>query len=483
MTPSNRLRSLSSRETPKRAVRDRTFIRSPLVRCVSLRGHIVARTAGLWSTRAHATLASRSGQVAGSHLSVNPPERRGAPGRRRMGLKDESRGARRAPRNWALSAAAAIILTATPGWSQDAPPARCEGCAGSRKVRCSTCDGRGEIHAVCDICKGTGRKPCAVCAATENGASASPGKIPCGLCKGRGTRESTGKACSRCRGRGSSSCSACLGKGTVRCAKGKYERICPDCRFTGKMDCPSCSGGTEPSTPDPEDAEGAGLDQVESAPAGPGRSKLPPELEARHRKLMALHESHMDIFAVDVTRKAEVWKTEVARLERKLEEGGESAESLEKFLTRVTHFRLRYGELRDVFLEAYRAYKVVGNIWKSRDRALDSAPPSRRDEIAKEQDERLEVVIGIAEAKAGKLEAETPSWLVKEIEDLTAMHAELKTSAEASLALLEKNRASEEDARRAAREAERQRRAAEKRALAAKRRPARAEPAPDPGES
>ena len=400
-----------------------------------------------------------------------------------MGLKDESRGARRAPRSWALPVAAAIILTATPGWSQDASLPRCEGCAGTRKVRCATCDGRGEIHAVCDICKGAGRKPCAACAATENGASASPGKNPCGLCKGRGTRESTGKACSRCRGRGSSSCSACLGKGTVRCAREKYERICPDCRFTGKMDCPSCSGGSEPSTPDNDYPEAAGLDQVESAPAGPGRSQLPPQLEARHRKLMALHGSHMDIFAVDVTRKAEAWKTELARLERKIEEGGESAESLEKFLSRVTHFRLRYGELRDVFLEAYRAYKVVGNIWRSRDRALESAPPSQRDEIAKEQDERLEVVIGIAEAKAAKLEAETPTWLLKEIEDLTAMHAELKTSAEASLALIEKNRASEEEARRAAREAERQRRAAEKRAAAAKRPRTKAEPGANPDES
>ena len=178
----------------------------------------------------------------------------------------------------------------------------------------------------------------------------------------------------------------------------------------------------------------------------------------------------MDIFAVDASRNAEAWKTEAARLERKLEEGGDSAESFEKFQSRVTHFRLRYGELRDVFLEAYRAYKIVGSIWKSRDRALESAPPSRRDEIAKEEDEKLDIVLRIAEEKTAKLEAESPSWLQKEIEDLTALHAELKASAETSLALMEKDRAKEVEARRAGREAERQRRAAEKRAVTAKRR-------------
>ena len=385
-------------------------------------------------------------------------------------MKDDSRGARRAPQGWALLALAVVIQAATPGWSEDR--ASCGTCAGSRKVRCTTCDGRGEIYAVCDICKGSGRKPCTVCAETEEGRSATPGRIPCALCRGRGTREATGRVCSRCRGRQSTSCSTCLGKGTVRCVKEKYERICPDCRFTGKVDCPSCSGENGPRASEGVEVSGDGLDQVESVAttANTGRSTLPPELDARHRKLTALHGSHMDIFAVDASRKAEAWKTEAARLERKIEEGGQSAESLEKFQSRVTHFRLRYGELRDVFLEAYRAYKIVGSIWKSRDRALESAPPSKRDEIAREQDERFEIVLRIAEEKAAKLEAESPSWLLKEVEDLTAMHTELEASAKATLALIEEEKVKGEEARRAARDAERQRRAAETRTVAGKRR-------------
>jgi hypothetical protein len=407
-----------------------------------------------------------------------------------MGLKHESRGAARARwRNARASAcldasllrsgalqvlSLAVVLSGvapSPGRAEEAAPPSCEDCSGTRKVRCGSCNGRGEIYSPCTLCKGSGKKPCPVCAEPEDGRSPTPGKIPCSLCKGKGIRESTGKACSRCRGNQATSCTACAGKGTLRCRKEIYVEVCPDCSFAGKVACPTCDPGrVTRSDGVEEEAAATEAEEEEVAPSSSvGRSKLPPELEARYRKLTALHDGHMDIFAIDAERKAEAWRSEAARLERKLEDEGRSAEEIEKLQARVTRFRIRYAEIRDVFLESHRAYRNVASVWKSRDRALEAAHPSRRSETERELDERMEIVLSIAEQKAARLEAEKPTWLLKEIEDLAVLHGGTKTAAEGTLADAEKAAKEEKEARRVARDLERQRRAAEKASLAAKR--------------
>jgi hypothetical protein len=222
----------------------------------------------------------------------------------------------------------------------------------------------------------------------------------------------------------------CIGKGTLACRKQVFDRVCPSCRFSGKVDCPSCAGGRAPlearapARPPEADANGkaAALD-----------------IEARYLNLTRLHEAHLDIFGDDPRPRLEPLRGEASRMLKSLQSqgagGSGSAEAIQSFLERLGSFRRRWSEIREVFLDEYRSFRTTRGVWTSRERLLGDARGSLRSAAEKQWTDRMDVSLTIAEQRAAALEAVEPSWLPREAKDLEAIWADLGPSSAAELAL------------------------------------------------
>jgi len=365
-----------------------------------------------------------------------------------MGLDEEapwtSRRAARGPRpkgsfSW-ISALLSLSLVAPPAGNaaleedqpSAGPKADCSTCGGSGKSACQTCGGKGEIWKPCPICKGNGRKPCPVCSSEDRRASsAGPGRLVCTFCGGKGARAS-GRTCSRCLGEQSISCLTCVGKGTLSCRKQVFDKVCPACRFVGKVDCPSCRGKSM------DDAVNVEVRQARLPEPESNGKAAALDLETRYTKLTRIHKAHLDIFGDDPRPRLEPLRGEASRALKSLQAEGSaeaaSAEAIESFLSRLGSFRRRWGEIREVFLDEYRSFRTTQGVWASRERLVASAKGAQRKAAEKQWADRLDIALTIAEQRAAALEAAEPEWLPKESRDLAAIWGDLRVSAEADLA-------------------------------------------------
>ena len=128
----------------------------------------------------------------------------------------------------------------------------CGHCNGSGKVRCSACNGAGEISNSCSVCGGRGKVEktrwinCPGCGGSgmhSYYADGTGSKSRCGTCNGRGQVED----------RYDDYCPNCNGAGHVGVV-----RECGTCNGTGRVTCPRCGGTNahEPSTCDRCDGKG-----------------------------------------------------------------------------------------------------------------------------------------------------------------------------------------------------------------------------------
>lgn len=343
---------------------------------------------------------------------------------------------------WTTVALVASLLVAAQAGNaaaEEAPPsigpkADCPTCGGSGKATCESCVGKGEIWKPCPICKASGRKPCPVCASEERRASSpGPGRLVCTHCGGKGIR-SSGRTCSRCLGEQSIACVTCIGKGTLSCRKQVFDKVCPVCRFVGKVDCPSCRG--KPG--DPADDARAAARPARSLELEANGKAAALDLEARYAKLTHLHEAHLDIFGDDPRPRLEPLRGEASRALKSLRAEGAadaaSAEAIGSFLSRLGSFRRRWGEIREVFLDEYRSFRTTKGVWGSRDRLVADTRGAQRTAAEKQWADRMDIALTIAEQRAAALEAAEPAWLPKEARDLATIWADLRVSAESDLA-------------------------------------------------
>lgn len=331
---------------------------------------------------------------------------------------------------------------------------RCPDCDAKGRAPCPTCHGKGELFRVCDICDGSGQRPCPVCCKDEKGQPGGrPGLVPCAYCGGKGVLGNTGKTCSRCNGEQVVPCEACLGKGTLPCRKEVFDKVCPTCRFAGRVTCPTCGGTTmvSPSmivskrqaarAPDQETLE---LPREKENGEKPEEDDTPPsfvELQDRYKRFVQICEAHFDVFADDLSIKAETAKAEASRLVRQLrgaDSGGTkgSLAELEAFIKRVNLFRTRWNELRQLYLEERKSYLSLQNSWAGREKALREAPESRRTETETEWNRRIHLFVRILEKTSIPLLRDDPAWLLKESAEIEEAWAALKKRGEANVAAL-----------------------------------------------
>ena len=117
---------------------------------------------------------------------------------------------------------------------------RCPDCNKKGRARCPQCEGKGLLARNCPACNASGRRPCKVC--TDGASADSPGRLVCPSCGGAGAVGDDARTCSRCKGAQTVICNTCLGKGSHHCRKRIFDTVCPTCRFSGKISCPTCEG-------------------------------------------------------------------------------------------------------------------------------------------------------------------------------------------------------------------------------------------------
>lgn len=112
----------------------------------------------------------------------------------------------------------------------------CGRCSGQGRVRCSSCDGEGRTR--CGTCGGTSRERCSSCGGDGRRLS----NKRCAWCSGSGKRSCSScsagrKPCLSCSTQGRVSCRDCSGRGEVTCAdcRGEGERMCRDCSGAGRV--------------------------------------------------------------------------------------------------------------------------------------------------------------------------------------------------------------------------------------------------------
>jgi hypothetical protein len=324
----------------------------------------------------------------------------------------------------------------------------CPDCKATGKVSCPTCDGKGEIYKPCEICKGSGQKTCPGCSKEAKGqAAVGPGLVPCTYCGGKGTVGPNGKLCFHCNGEKTLTCEVCAGKGTLPCNKQVYESVCPACRFVKKITCPTCGGALSVSpqallarkrSPERSSANGKEGKKPEGG-ANPSPAGEPAgELSARYRKLTGIHDAHVDIFATDPRPRVETLRSELAKLQSQLREGGSGAQSqvtkdLEALVKRMSSFQRRWEELRKLFAQEHNTFGTVRSTLDSSDRAKSESPRRLSDEEEEKLTRRLELALKIAEKNAGLLAREEPEWLSRELAAVEALTPGLKKKGEAEL--------------------------------------------------
>lgn len=344
----------------------------------------------------------------------------------------------------------------------------CPDCDFRGKIPCPECDGRGEIYRVCDICKGSGEKPCPVCTKPTGGTTPShAGFIPCGSCGGRGTTGALERPCLRCAGAGAIRCDACAGKATVPCRREIFVRVCPRCRYVGRITCPTCGGthhvsravalSRSPGSSRPRAAakvpDDGARSQEGSASAAGSENGFPSidELEARLATLAPSCEAHKDIFVEDQTHRSETIRTAALELSRELSRAGIPQESevsteLDSILERAKSFRRRWYELRGLYEEERRSYENVLKSRELREAALRDATGRQRAASEKSWNERMGLLLRILEKHTVPLRAEDVTWIPKELDDMDATWLALRARATEELTAARATSGAEEDA-------------------------------------
>jgi len=384
---------------------------------------------------------------------------------------------------------------------------RCTDCDEDGKVPCPTCAGKRELTKPCELCRGSGLKACPVCTdGEETTGVATPGRVPCDYCKGKGTI-STGKTCPRCEGAQSLGCTSCGSKGKVTCRKTVVDKVCPTCRFAGKVTCPTCEGTLlvkpgklaqrrlsnrqlEPGsasalvapsrTPSPASSAEGRIDSRQELDTPADSPPTPAEVEARFKELKERYESHLDIFADDPRNEVEASRSEALKLVKRLPKAtrkdGSVAGDLIAFAERAQQFRARWGALREVFDQEHKTFTPAQRILASREERLNESPKGRRAEVDAEILAQIGIALRVAEKRSQRLEAEEPAWVLKEKIGIESEWKDLKARGEAEVEALEaKEKAAKAladqaaQARKAAREASQQRAEAERRASQARR--------------
>jgi hypothetical protein len=222
----------------------------------------------------------------------------------------------------------------------------------------------------------------------------------------------------------------CIGKGTLPCRRQVFDKVCPLCRFVGKVDCPTCRGG--PAGP-------PAAKRARAPEPDPGASKAAAgDLEVRHERIERLYLSHTDIFGDDPRPGLEPIRAEASSALRRLKAAGAaetpSAEAIESFLSRLASFRRRWAEIRELFLDEHRAFRTAKGVRGSRERLVEDAKGVQRAAAEKQWSDRMDIALTIAEQRGAALEAAEPTWLPKEATDLRAIWNDLRASAESEIA-------------------------------------------------
>lgn len=372
----------------------------------------------------------------------------------------------------------------------------CPDCNEDGKMACPTCGGKGQLFKTCEVCKGSGQRPCPVCNKVEKVENAGPGRVPCDLCGGKGNLGDD-KDCPRCLGGQTLQCDTCAGKGSLACRKAAPDKICPTCRAAGKVACTTC-GGTHsvspavllqrkarPSPPtvkagekapggtekDPEEASPGATPRPTNSAGARGSDEPPPpstaELDRRFEALREVYLGHRDLFAVDPRSKLELIQNESLKLARKLpkpERGDDStATALFKLSSRVQSFRSRWGALHTLYLASERTFVPLVKLLDTRNNRLaETRSKGQREELEEELNRQVLVATGLAEAKSKKLADEKPQWVEAELAAVEKEWSTLKSRGETEVA--ENARKAEELAQKTAAEKKAAREARENKA-------------------
>lgn len=334
----------------------------------------------------------------------------------------------------------------------------CPACEASGFVVCSECKGRGEIYRLCEICGGKGEKPCPVCTKERpNRPKTAPGTVPCGFCGGKGTVGSDGRVCPRCGGASSEICETCWGTGVVRCRKEVFVRICPKCKFLGKVKCSLCNGEKLVTQAAAASAQ-ARPARVEAKPKSePNHTVVRPaqspgneesseqvypieEVRARYETLAPICEAHYDIFVEDQIPRAENVRLATVRLMKALDAARSRNEELRKEIQvlseRVENFRRRWNELKAHFLLEHRAYSSMKENWKLREETLATVAAAYRRKAEADWDRRLSTLLGVLEKHAAPLQSDDPGWIPEEIAAIEKAATALEKKVAAEIAAL-----------------------------------------------
>ncbi len=415
-----------------------------------------------------------------------------------------------------------VAAPAPPGGelSGDSGKIRCPDCNSEGKMPCPTCGGKGELSKPCDICRGTGRKLCPVCIKADKAEpAATPGRVICDYCAGKGALG--GKPCPRCDGAQTLQCTSCGGKGSLTCRKTVIDKICPTCKFVGKIPCTTCEGTllVAPEVVAARRAAAAAAavaaKKAADAAATPSQGASTPskgneksdqekeqeiedekreesepavsfaELEARFGAVKVAYDSHLDVFAVDPRAGLDVERGEALRLSKKLPgatKGDDStASKIAVWAEKVQRFRSRWTELRSLFDDEHKTFLPVQRLMKTRESRLNDAPKGRRETVDAEVNRQIGIALRVVEKRSGKLVAEDPAWLGRELTDLQAEWGKLKSRGEPEADELAKKAQAEAEKTQLAKKQERETR--EKDALKARPLVARKPKGPRPAEA
>ncbi|HLU46730.1 MAG TPA: hypothetical protein VK116_01560, partial [Planctomycetota bacterium] len=291
-------------------------------------------------------------------------------------------------------------------------------------------------------------------ATSGNGAAVSvpPGKIRCTLCRGSGRAGSDYRACSKCLGGGVLSCDTCSGSGTVRCIAEVYDRDCPTCRRTGKVECSKCRGTRQIERPEPE-ASSATV-ETESASGNNDSKRSEPgvdELEARFIELRALDEA-CEMWAKgsarsEIERVEDELRVTLQRLDRK--KRGEELELLHRELSdirqRILRLETEWSAIADVLEDFRREFDRCEEYWA---KGLEISSSSRSDTsaIARGRWEKdMALVLRLAQGKARRVAGRSPEDYEANVGAIAARVEEIRSQVDEILARPSEESAAEEE--------------------------------------
>ncbi len=356
----------------------------------------------------------------------------------------------------------------------------CETCRGGGRKPCPVCSkevkGDGGASAgrlTCDYCGGKGTtgsqgKACPRCLGTQY--------LGCTTCGGKGTvacrKVVVDRVCPACKFVGRVPCTTCEGTLLVAPAVILARRI-------AEKKAARAAGSAEPGP-----ANGSSGSGQASATAVVKAAVSHAELAARYGRLTETYESHLDIFAEDPKPRLEPVRREASQLLKQIpvqipaqpplvqestadsqeasrnagpgdpaaRNGGPGAKvgdtrndgntrndaavraDLEAFIDRLAHFQRRWGEIRAIFDRERQSFVKVKAAWDSRGETLAQVPAYQKDEVDGELNARLDIALRISEKHSDALADEQPSWLSKELEEISVAWTSLKKRAEAEAA-------------------------------------------------